>query len=391
MLRLSIVAVFGVLLCGTDVFAQLPNQHGQIWREYDLRSVTMPPPTITVPHGVELAKLPIQAPSIIEIVKRETGEAAWSGPGFGLIGTDGQRLFVYNTPAVQQRVAETIGRFQRPETQNVQFVIESTLLAISDNFYERMGHSFDVVFRNDAVSITPSPRNVELDRQAVAAQRLLQASLMDAGMLTHQNLRPLLGADGTPVSKQPGVAIYWVAREDMPKVSEAFRLLFTAIRGDRRSDIMELPRIIARNGELNVRSDTLSAIQAENMLASFSLLSWDGRTVSSDMYADCSLFDGKVRVGLGDIPIPKVERMTMSEKGLVWSSDGMLVVFIRGIERLTEAEVEAGTPMPPILGRIPYFQRLFRNTAIGRYSQSLTWMITVRMLPLDESPRTAGR
>jgi hypothetical protein len=124
--------------------------------------------------------------------------------------------------------------------------------------------------------------------------------------------------------------------------------------------------------------------------SSFSLLSWDGRTVSSDVYAELTrmaiLTDN---MGTNN-EIKDPERKIISEKGLVWSADGMLLLFFKGVRvgTLTESRVEAGVPM---LNKVPYVQRLFSNTAIGREIQEQTMygILTIRMLAPNEEPQTA--
>jgi type II secretory pathway component GspD/PulD (secretin) len=56
-------------------------------------------------------------------------------------------------------------------------------------------------------------------------------------------------------------------------------------------------------------------------------------------------------------------------------------VLLGGLKTLSEARNEAG---PPILSKIPYLNRLFRNTAFGRESQSLLIMVTPRIIINEE-------
>ena len=52
-----------------------------------------------------------------------------------------------------------------------------------------------------------------------------------------------------------------------------------------------------------------------------------------------------------------------------------------GIKRLSEGRNERGVP---ILSNIPYINRLFRNTAIGRTTESLMMMVTPRIIIQEE-------
>jgi len=56
-------------------------------------------------------------------------------------------------------------------------------------------------------------------------------------------------------------------------------------------------------------------------------------------------------------------------------------VLMGGLKRLSEARNEYG---PPILSKIPYINRLFRNTGYGREATSLLMMITPRIIIQEE-------
>jgi len=56
-------------------------------------------------------------------------------------------------------------------------------------------------------------------------------------------------------------------------------------------------------------------------------------------------------------------------------------VLLGGIKRLAEGRNEFGTP---ILNKIPYINRLFRNVGIGRETQSLMMMVTPRIIIQEE-------
>jgi general secretion pathway protein D len=56
-------------------------------------------------------------------------------------------------------------------------------------------------------------------------------------------------------------------------------------------------------------------------------------------------------------------------------------ILLGGMKRLSEGRTEAGTP---ILNKIPYIQRLFMNTAIGRTTQSIMMMVTPRIIIQEE-------
>ena len=56
-------------------------------------------------------------------------------------------------------------------------------------------------------------------------------------------------------------------------------------------------------------------------------------------------------------------------------------ILLGGIKRLSEGRAERGVPM---LGKIPYISRLFRNVAVGRDATSLMMMVTPRIIIQEE-------
>jgi len=88
----------------------LPNDHGQVWREYDISPYTA---------RVKQVERPEQA--IIDWVLRETGTELWFSEPLGILSANRGTLRVYNTPDVQRVVASVVDRFvnSSTETQSV--------------------------------------------------------------------------------------------------------------------------------------------------------------------------------------------------------------------------------------------------------------------------------
>ena len=62
-------------------------------------------------------------------------------------------------------------------------------------------------------------------------------------------------------------------------------------------------------------------------------------------------------------------------------------VLLGGIKRLREGRNEAGVPM---LSKVPYVNRLFKNVGIGRETQSLMLMVTPRIIIQEEEESKLG-
>jgi general secretion pathway protein D len=62
-------------------------------------------------------------------------------------------------------------------------------------------------------------------------------------------------------------------------------------------------------------------------------------------------------------------------------------ILLGGIKRLREGRVERGVP---ILNKLPYISRLFKNVGIGREAQSLMMMVTPRIIIQEEEEQKLG-
>jgi len=62
-------------------------------------------------------------------------------------------------------------------------------------------------------------------------------------------------------------------------------------------------------------------------------------------------------------------------------------ILLGGVKRLREGRVMAGVP---ILNKIPYISRLFKNTGVGREAQSLMMMVTPRIIIQEEEEELLG-
>lgn len=78
----------------------LPNEHGQIWREYDLTPYTLRAGGTARPEQ-----------AIIDWILRDTGTEVWFGEPLGILSASSTTLRVYHTPQMQGRVRAIVERF----------------------------------------------------------------------------------------------------------------------------------------------------------------------------------------------------------------------------------------------------------------------------------------
>ena len=85
----------------------LPNDDGQVWREYDISPYTLRVQNTTAPEQM-----------IVDWILRETGYEAWHSKPVGLLSADPRTLRVYHTPQMQAIVADIVDRFVNTAAQN---------------------------------------------------------------------------------------------------------------------------------------------------------------------------------------------------------------------------------------------------------------------------------
>ncbi|TWT42510.1 hypothetical protein [Botrimarina hoheduenensis] len=89
---------------------KLPNDAGQVWREYDIR-----------PYTLRVGDQPRPQQAIVDWILRETGYEAWHSETFGILNADREKLTVYHTPAMQGIVADIVDRFVNSRTSDRAF------------------------------------------------------------------------------------------------------------------------------------------------------------------------------------------------------------------------------------------------------------------------------
>jgi hypothetical protein len=94
----------------TQGVSTLPNEHGQVWREYDISPYTL---------RVTSTNRPEQA--IVDWILRETGYEAWHSEPLSVLSAGRRVLKVYHTPEMHAVVAEVVDRFVSSEAESHAF------------------------------------------------------------------------------------------------------------------------------------------------------------------------------------------------------------------------------------------------------------------------------
>ena len=97
---------------------QLPNEHGQVWREYDIS-----------PYTLRVASTARPEQAIVDWVLRETGYEVWHSEPLAILSANGRTFRVFHTPQMQEVVADVVDRFVSSEAQTHGFGLRVVTLS----------------------------------------------------------------------------------------------------------------------------------------------------------------------------------------------------------------------------------------------------------------------
>lgn len=365
-----------VLCClvATNVFAQLPNQSGQVWQEYPAFVEIMPPQWV-IEKGNYVPEFRPFGGEVVNRIQKLMGPEAGRIADFGLINCDERKIYVYHTPQMQRKVNEMVARFVKPEFQDVQFTTEARFFSISDSLGK-------------------------------------PGSVPDLRAGIFELLHPIVRENNQPISKTPGIHAYWIAKEDLPKFEAAYAQSLGTISdaSDSRSNVLQAPKVTTFNGcrgqvqdtsqqpfvtdVIPVKSDksdsgmayqpVITIVNEGQWLEVFSLLSFDGKTVTTDFSAAFSKIEkvgtprvveketeenGKEKINSGvTLQVPFQKKTEFALNDITWPADGMLLLFVTGIDRQTEGIAYGAGP----------FGRFRSKPTVDR--QTLNVVVTVKMI-----------
>lgn len=101
----------GTITRVTKAMKQLPNDAGQVWREYDIS-----------PYTSQITGVVDPQQAILDWILKETGMEMWFNQPLGILSADKNQVRVYHTPEIQERVHRIIDRFvnTKGQVQNLQ-------------------------------------------------------------------------------------------------------------------------------------------------------------------------------------------------------------------------------------------------------------------------------
>jgi len=348
-------------------------------------------------------------------------------------------LVVNQTPDIQEQIQDLLQALRRLQDQSVS--IEVRLITVTEDFFERIGVNF-------AMNILTDKQNRQFEPQLLQGvfvsdpNRFINAfnpKRFIAGLTPAGTLTPTLDIPITQQSFYQTFPTFGRYTGGGLNVGLAFLsdiqvfLMLEALQGDTRSNVMQAPKITCANGQ----SALIQIASQQVLLTGVQVVGLPGGQFAFQPQFTPSPDGGNVlltvqplitddrrfvrisaplqlsSVAPGPIPVfPLVVPLFTSLDGL---QSGQPVVFTQyiqqprvtflsvqtevripdggtvvlgGLKRMAEARTEFG---PPVLSKIPYVNRLFRNVGYGKETESLLIMISARIIVLaEEQERATG-
>ncbi|HYV35584.1 MAG TPA: hypothetical protein VE988_07765, partial [Gemmataceae bacterium] len=343
----------------------------------------------------------------------------------------GNALVVNQTQDIQEQIIDLLQALRR--LQDLEVAIEMRLVSVSEAFFEFMGVNFDMNILHGSTRYAPellSGNFAPAGQINQFAPSSFWSGLTPAGTFTPDlgvpikpssfgfSLPPFGGYPGT-LGADGGISLGLAFLSDVQ-----VHMFLEAAQGDRRTNVMQAPKITVFNGQtanINVGDeltflDTIDVIQvnsqtvfqpAQNRTAYgvfmtvTPVVSADRRFVRLNLNPTLrNLISATVPLlpvqqvvpqlfydGISP-PQPAIFQMFFQQPSTAFITlDTTVVVpdggtvLMGGLKTMVEGRNEFG---PPVLGKIPYLDRLFRNVGYGREAQSLMIMVTARIIINEE-------
>ena len=337
-------------------------------------------------------------------------------------------LVVRQTEEVHEEIADLLDQLRR--LQDLQVTIEVRFITLNDDFFERIGVDFDFDIDDNVVE-APGDDSGPSVTIGIGPDGNPTADLdLQFSQGSFNSAIPAFGSYDAASAANFGFAVL----SDI----EAF-FVIQASTGDNRTNILQAPKVTLFNGQSASISDQAQrpfvtsvipvvgdfaaahqpviAVLAEGTsLGVQAVVSNDRRFVrltlspffSTIEDVDTFTFNGTRRTTSGTAAVDPsddtqtvsngaeevVEGTTVQLPTLAFTTVSTTVsvpdggtVLLGGIKRLREGRTEAGVPL---LNKIPYVSRLFKNVGIGRTAQSLMMMVTPRIIIQEEQEENLG-
>ncbi len=368
--------------------------------------------------------------TLIELITSTIAPDTWDdvgGPGAIESFPTNLSLVISQTQDVHDQIADLLEQLRR--LQDLQVTIEVRFITLRDDFFEQMGIDFDF-------DIDDNVQQLPQDDQGNSVTIGLDATGVPTADLDITFTQGSFGASSPAFGGYDAASAGSIGFAILSDI-EAFFVL-QAAQGDQRSNVLQAPKVTLFNGQQASVSDTsqrpfvtslipvvgdfaaahqpvIVVLSEGTSLSVQAVVSSDRRFVRLTLVPFFSqigeveefTFDGTTSTETGSnvtdpdgnpietgnmktttsgttVQLPTFAFTTVSTTVSV--PDGG-TVLLGGIKRLREGRNEQGLP---VLSKLPYINRLFRNVGIGRESQSLMLMVTPRIIIQEEEEEKLG-
>lgn len=377
---------------------------------------------------------------LIKLITNTVAPTSWSdvgGPGTIDYFPLGMALVINQTLDVQEQVQELLDALRR--LQDLQISVEVRMISLAEAFFERIGMDFNINLKTDRTTFEPQIVSQQFAPAGFVndfSPKNFLTGLTPAGNFTSNLDIPIsnssFGMAIPPFGGYPnipgadgGLSMGLAFLSDI----QVF-MFMEAAQGDRRTNVMQAPKLTLFNGQTSTIqiqdfqffASNVQVVQVGGQvifipqnqptplginLAIQGVVSADRRFVRLNIAPTMSnlatatvplfpittfitpVFDG----GAQGQPIPFTQFIQQPAFTLVAIETTVSVpdggtVLLGGLKLLNEGRNEFG---PPILSKLPYIDRLFKNVGYGRDTSSLLIMVTPRVIiNLEEEERQTG-
>jgi general secretion pathway protein D len=355
-------------------------------------------------------------------------------------------LVISQTQAVHEEIADLLEQLRR--LQDLQVTIEVRFIRLNESFFERIGVDFDMDINDNGVNDTSAATVAASGFEPFGPRSNTVGLLPPAGPLPFPNFTSDLdipfrqGSFNAAIPPFGGFDANQAAQFGFAILSdiEAY-FLIEAAQGDRRTNVLNAPKVTLFNGQqafvadatqqpfvvgvipvvgefASAQQPVIVVLNEGTMMTIQAVVSDDRRYVRMTIVpfftqigdVDTFTFEGSSSSTSSSSATDDDDdgKDESSEESESETSSGVTVqlpsfsfvsvvttvsvpdggtVLLGGIKRLNEGRNEFGVPL---LSKVPYVNRLFRNVGIGRTTESLMMMVTPRIIIQEEEEERLG-
>ncbi len=313
---------------------------------------------------------------LIRTIQQTLARATWASNGgdgtidyFPLSGT----LIVNQTPDVQEQVADLLSRLRRE--QDTEVALEVRLVSVAGDSFERVGVDFNAP--PDGCGECPAKKCVTT---ATPLPGATEKGAVLSGKQVAQFLEAVQGDQRANVMQAPKVTVF---NGQMANVhctdSQKFVTGVEVVQRDGRPVLVPKTEDVATG----FRMAACPVVSADRRSVQVSL-DIDLTDLASPAVPLCPVTvesqdeHGKPQRFTQFLQQPKVNTLRIRNMAMI--PDGGTVLF-GGVKQVAEGRVEYG---PPVLTKVPYMSRLFKNVGYGRETKTLYVLVTPRVIVNEE-------